>query len=771
MSYPSISTFNNVAHTKSEDTIPIDQFLVGIKNGKWQDFVIPIWNIEDPAMRREAKKSVPAVTISGIFPDRQDKNMVKHSGLIAIDIDHISNLNDTKDKLAMDPYVYAVFRSVSGRGLCAIFKINGAKHRDSFSAIGEYLFTHYHLVIDSTCINPSRIRFVSYDPEIYVNESAIKWTKVPEIKAPKKIERIIFVQNDFDNLVNEITDKRLNLCENYYEWLRIGFGLADKFGEYGRDYFHRFSQISFKYDSQMADKQYNACLRDGGASKCTIATVYHYMKQAGLELYSERTKTIANLAISQKRGGVPSAAQTVESLKNHANIEGDDVLKIVEQVRNQDIELREDSDQEIFEQWLRVTHDLKYDEVSRFIYIDGKLTSERLLNDLFREAKKSFSKMSYDLMVKTIRSSISVPFNPLKNFIENNIERGKVKRGLDGEWQSPVLDKYFGSINTHDTEYVKYFGKKWFVGMISHIYGKVSPLFLVLAGIKQNTGKTTMIRQMLPEELRSYMAKSNLSAGKDDQILMTQKLLIYDDELDGEAKDNRKIKGTTSSDEFTLRVPYGADNITIIRMAALAGTSNVTNLLNDPTGENRRFIIAEVDSIDFEQINSVDRTELFMEAYHLFKNGYPFELNADDIRYLNKYQNKYQESVLEGEMLLQLFDPSGDTPMTAAQIANKIKFYSNFNINFKTVVSELKRHGFTEVQRVISGRQIKCWLVREKSDLEIHMEQSQEPLEPVPFPKYEPEQVKLENQTPTEPVKYIPPSPPQFSFDDFFKKQ
>ena len=57
---------------------------------------------------------------------------------------------------------------------------------------------------------------------------------------------------------------------------------------------------------------------------------------------------------------------------------------------------------------------------------------------------------------------------------------------------------------------------------------------------------------MLPKELRSYYAESKLDAGKDDEILMTQKLLIMDDEMGGKSKKEvKRLKELTSKQTYS----------------------------------------------------------------------------------------------------------------------------------------------------------------------------------------------------------------------------
>ena len=94
----------------------------------------------------------------------------------------------------------------------------------------------------------------------------------------------------------------------------------------------------------------------------------------------------------------------------------------------------------------------------------------------------------------------------------------------------------------------------------------------------------------------------------------------------------------------------------------MAGTSNEEAILNDPTG-NRRIIPIRVQSIDFGRIDEIDRTELIMEAYHLYKSGYDWNLSNSEIKMLNDNTHDFEQVRSEREMILRHFiNPnSGDT--------------------------------------------------------------------------------------------------------------
>ncbi len=98
------------------------------------------------------------------------------------------------------------------------------------------------------------------------------------------------------------------------------------------------------------------------------------------------------------------------------------------------------------------------------------------------------------------------------------------------------------------------------------------------------------------------------------------------------------MKELTSKQTFTLREPYGRVNVDLNRLAVLCGTTNDIEILNDPTG-NRRLLPFEIESIDYEKYNAVDKTDLLMEAYQYYKDGVKWELTPSNFARLNSSPN------------------------------------------------------------------------------------------------------------------------------------
>lgn len=707
MASATISLYDNVKVTKNFKSIPLSIFLDDIREGKWQDKVLNLRTLPEPA-RVEAKKKVPCVTISGQFADRKDNGMGEHSGFIGIDIDDVDP-EDTKLMLAGNPYVFAMFTSISGKGLCVIIKIVPEKHREAFTGISEYLFNDYKIVVDPTSVNPSRARFISYDPHLYINETAQVFKQYIKEKQPKKIEQFIFAQNDFEELIAEIQRRGVNIVESYHDWLRCGFALAEKFGEQGRSYFHAVSANSGKYKPQDADRQYNNCLKARGARISTIATFYYYCKQAGLQTYSKQTKVIMSAGVHGKKGGL-NVKSVAQNLQKFEEIPAEESEPILEQVFNSAIEdVPDESQIEQLEQWIVHNYSLRKNEITRYIENNGVVMKQEDFNTIYIQAKKVFDKLNYDMIERLINSRFTPRYNPFINFFDN----------YNSLQPTGLIDTLFDTIASDHFEFTRYFGKKWLVGMIAAIHGEHNPYMLVLAGKEQGTGKTEFFRRLLPDELRPYYAESKLDAGKDDEILMTQKLLIMDDEMGGKnKKDSQRLKELLSRQTFSLREPYGKNNVDLNRIASLCGTTNEEALLNDPTG-NRRILPIGVFSINHDDYNRVNKRELFIEAYHLWKSGFEWHLTKEDIKRLNDATLRFESYSLEYELITQYYELPATGKVsdcfTATQIKNFLETHSVQKLSLDKIGKELQRIGFKQVSKRINGFPKKVWEVIAKA--------------------------------------------------------
>ncbi|MCR5512455.1 MAG: virulence protein E [Prevotella sp.] len=133
--------------------------------------------ITDEAKARAFKGShFPYITPAGIFSYCNDQSLLKHSGVLCMDLDHVGDVDGLKRKLIDDRLFQTlmIFRSPSGDGLKWFVRIDLQKcsHRQWFDAVRNYLMVTYGLSekqVDPSVRNESRACFLCYDPEVYVN--------------------------------------------------------------------------------------------------------------------------------------------------------------------------------------------------------------------------------------------------------------------------------------------------------------------------------------------------------------------------------------------------------------------------------------------------------------------------------------------------------------------------------------------------------------------------------------------------------------------------
>lgn len=684
-----ISIYKNVKNTESTETILLSIFLDAVQSGKWQDQVLKIRTIPDKELRRAAKINLPNVTISGIFGKRVDNDCKVHSGFIAIDLDDLGNeVESTRELLKTDPYIYSCFTSVSGTGLCLLFKIDPEKHREAFEGIADYLIKKYQIIVDPTGVNPSRTRFVSYDPDLFLNESALKFKKyLPKPKA-RKVTATIFVQSEFDEVVKKMVDANVSCVEDYRDWRDIAFGLADQFGEAGRGYFHSLSSVSHKYESSMCDRQYSHALMRNGrpGNKITIATIYWFAKQAGINTNSPTTNRIAAATASGKKAGLD--AKTIA--KNLEQFEG---IKDAEAIIQQAFESNVPNGETLVENirmWVRHTLKLKRNLITRKIENDGDTLDEIDFNTLYLDAKILFPDLTFELFTKVLFSRNTPDYNPVQEFIKS-IQ-------WDGESRIDQLAMCINS-ETGSPEWRCKMVRRWYVGLVCSIFGYVNELNFILVGGK-NTGKTKFFKNLLPYEMLPYFALSQLNREKDDEILMCEKILILNDEYGGKNKhDERNEKRLMAADFFSLRVPYGKGNETIQRIATLCGTCNDLDVLDDATGNRRIIVMQAAGKFNYRLYNSIDKYQLLAEAYEAFKSGERPELNDTEIEELESTTDgKYSKVSVEAELIQQHFlSPEKCQPwdfMTATQIKIYLENHTKATLNINKLGAQLRKLGY-----------------------------------------------------------------------------
>jgi predicted P-loop ATPase len=665
-----VSYYQSITNTKSQEQQDLLAVLNNIKSGVYEDYVHPVRTAKTDEEKKKAKLNAPCITTSGVFSQRGNNYLKKHSGFIAIDFDHLQDIGDAFNLLMNDEYTFALFTSISGNGLCCIVKIDGKKHLEAFQALDKYYFTNYSLEADRACKDVSRPRYLSFDPHLFINEDSKlfkSYLPKPTRQEVKRFEQ--FNQGDhyeqkFERILAKINT---DITQSYEDWVKIGFAIAAEYGERGLDYFKHISQFHPDYDAYKTEKKYRSLLgdRDSGVK---IGTFYYICQQNGIDISDPVEESNRKMARKLKAAGKTEK----EALKEIPNA----IPEVIKEEFSKKLPASREFDLAAFEIWLRSNYDVKKNEVTRFYELNGQQLEQSNINTIYIDAKKIFPKVSREILESVLFSDYTTKHNPIKEYLNSLDWDGK-------DHISDLADCITSS--TGDIYYRRYGLRQWLLGMIESVMdGKPNVLCLILAG-KQNTGKSTFFTRLLPGPLKTYFAASQLDRGKDDEILMCQALVIFDDEFSGKSKqDAKQMKRLLSAHNFTLREPYGRNNVTLRRLATLCGTCNELDVLNDPTG-NRRFIVFEIiDTFNYELYNKVDKSQVFAQCMHLYNQGNTSDLDSNFLQILQENSEQFVEVSIEEEMLRKFFAPSDyGVYFSASEIKDYIEEMTNQKLSIK----------------------------------------------------------------------------------------
>lgn len=696
-----------VPSTKPSENIDFEDYVHRVKNRHWED---PVLNVRSG---RWQKVQAPGITASGTFEYRNVKGLVNHSGILAIDIDAKDNDEISIDEVSADPYIMCMHKSISDNGgYVAFIKIDPNRHFDSFLGVEKYFANEYKIIIDEACKDVSRYRFVSFDENIYYNPNSRVFKKYLPKKKVTPQRTYVHTDDDLGFIFEQIKDRSINICEDYADWVKVGMGLANSLGESGRDKFHFISSFSSKYSEKDCDKTYNGFLKRGRSDN-SIATFFYLCQQQGIKIKTAKTEQIERVAklrrkSAAKNGGLKDPKEGAIKTLEHEGISREESEKIIDQVLNMPgHELENEKTDDLISDLKAFLSEYKmeFNLITRNVEVQNSVLDDRALNSIYIKAKEVVSdKVNKDLLFSIIDSDFTPEFNPFYRFFEDN--KNLKPEGLISELINCI--KYDAKIDDAYVEnYLDVFFQKWLLSVIASMHGTYSVMVLVLLGA-QNEGKTNLFRHLLPESLLGYYGESKLDNGDNDHVLMTKKIIIMDDEFGGKSKQEaKKFKELTAKEIFSIRKPWGKFHEDLKRIAVLCGTSNETEIINDPTG-NRRIIPINVVSIDWDRFYQIDKTALWMELYWKWKQiGNNWMLTKQEISYLNQITRPNEVASIEEEAIQMFFDHPNSgglrSWMSNTEILNHIETRTKLKISPVKLGVCLKKLGFEKVNKRING--------------------------------------------------------------------
>lgn len=333
-------------------------------------------------------------------------------------------------------------------------------------------------------------------------------------------------------------------------------------------------------------------------------------------------------------------------------------------------------------------------------------------------------RMTLDVQLADIRVSIKDVRNFLESdYIANYDPIDEYLFQCEGKWDGKdhirALARTVPTANPHwaDWFYIWYLGMvdQW-RGINHRLYGNsVAPLLIS----KQGFNKSTFCRRLIPQELQwGYTDNLVLSEKRQVYQAMAQTLLINLDEFNQILPQVQQgfLKNLIQLPNVKMKRPYGGHVEEFPRLASFIATSNMDDILTDPSG-NRRFIGVELTGpIDVSV--KPNYVQLFAQAMAAIRAGEKTYFDSVETALLMQ-SNRQFEVVPPIEQYFQMcFDLVEDESlgkyMSAAEIFDYLKKRIGSSLKIDSLMSfgrKLANIDGIKVKRFATGKR---YLVAEK---------------------------------------------------------
>lgn len=285
-----------------------------------------------------------------------------------------------------------------------------------------------------------------------------------------------------------------------------------------------------------------------------------------------------------------------------------------------------------------------------------------------------------------LESDLLSTYNPVENFLFN----------CEGKWDGKDHIRALARTVPTDNPYWEDWFYTWFLAMVdqwrtySHRkYGNsVAPLLIS----KQGYNKSTFCRSLVPPELQ-WGYNDNLVLSEKRQVLqaMCQSLVINLDEFNQISPQVQQgfLKNIIQLPSVKIKPPYGSHVQEFPRMASFIATSNMEDILSDPSG-NRRFLGVELTGpIDVSQRPNYE--QLYAQALSALRAGEKTYFDAEQTRLIMANNRKFEVVSPVDQYFDLYFDLTDDAEqgeyLTAAEIFQELKSHIGSSLKLNSLIA------------------------------------------------------------------------------------
>ena len=371
-------------------------------------------------------------------------------------------------------------------------------------------------------------------------------------------------------------------------------------------------------------------------------------------------------------------------------------------------------------QLLESRYDFRYNTVMKYVeylpkdkgWYGYRPVEPRVQKRMTLEVQLADIRVSIKDVRNFLESDYIKNYNPIEEYLFQCYDK------WDGKDHIRALARTVPTANPHWADWFY----TWFLGMVDQWRGyshrqygnSVAPLLIS----KQAYNKSTFCRRLLPPELQwGYSDNLILSEKRQVYQAMAQFMVINLDEFNQISPQVQQgfLKNLIQLPTLKYKPPYGSHVMEFPRLASFIATSNMKDILSDPSG-NRRFIGVELTGpIDVSVRPNYQ--QLFAQALSALRNGEKSYFDAQQVKLIMKSNSQFEIIQPIDQYFLLYFELVEDEKegeyLTAAEIFDYLKKQIGSSLKVNSLMgfgrklanmSELKHKRFADGMKYLGKK-------------------------------------------------------------------
>lgn len=346
-------------------------------------------------------------------------------------------------------------------------------------------------------------------------------------------------------------------------------------------------------------------------------------------------------------------------------------------------------------------HELKYNELKSLIELSGKPL------DLNQVRLRIALEFDVDVPMQDAQSIVEISaqensYHPVADYLDRLAQQHPQP---DLSILDNLASRYFGTDEPLHNIYMK----KTLVAAVARIKnpGCKHDTSTILVG-KQGVGKSTFWRHLFGDE---WFTDELGDANEKDELMKLHRFWCLEwseFETVYKRKDVSSLKKFMTSTIDAFRTPYSRSVKEYPRQCILVGTTNEQEILSDPTGSRRFWIIPTQGFIPIDQLDE-ERDQIWAAAYALYQSGEKWWLNAAESELQEEINQDFQAQDPWGEIIQKYLRSQSEVTLGDVFYHLSIEPAKQDVGMRKRITAILRILGWESSRKYVNGEQTRVW--------------------------------------------------------------